>query len=77
MKEKAQTFVPGWVSVRGDGVQSPCHPPYLPVIVLVDFFLVRRVKLEPVGLSLSQESLEMSLEGIVRILAREKLAATI
>jgi hypothetical protein len=49
----------------------------LPVIVLVDFFLVRRVKLEPVGLSLSQESLEMTLEGIVRILARDKFAATI
>jgi hypothetical protein len=50
------------------------HALDLPDIALVDFFLYQRAKSELAGFSLSQESFEMSQEGVSQTIAKEPLA---
>jgi hypothetical protein len=46
-------------------IQLLPHPPYSPDLALADFFLFRRVKEELVGLSMDEDSLKKTWEGVV------------
>jgi hypothetical protein len=41
------------------------HPPHMPAIAPAVFFLYRRVKMELAGISLSQESIKTSWDGVI------------
>ncbi len=50
------------------------HPPYLPDLAPVDFFLFPKVKAELAGQKLMLETFKNSWEGFVRSIAKEDFA---
>jgi len=57
-----------------NGLQLLEHPHYSPDLALADFFLFRRVKEELAGLSLDQQSLKNTWEGVTRSITAEVFA---
>jgi [histone H3]-lysine36 N-dimethyltransferase SETMAR len=51
------------------------HPPYLPDLAPMDFFLFPKVKEQLSGLHLDQDSLKTTWEGVTKIIAKEEFAA--
>jgi [histone H3]-lysine36 N-dimethyltransferase SETMAR len=64
--------VKSWLTAKAFKVLE--HPPYSPDLAPADFFLFRRVKEELSGLTLSQESLKKTWEGVIRTIADEEFA---
>jgi hypothetical protein len=54
------------------GVKMICHLPYLPYIAPAVLFLCWRMKTKPAGISMSQESIKTSFNGVVRTIAKEE-----
>ena len=65
-------LVKSWLTAKAFTVLE--HPPYSPDLAPADFFLFRRVKEELSGLTLSQESLKKTWEGVIRTIADEEFA---
>ncbi len=56
------------------GVQVIRHPPYSPDLAPADFFLFRRVKKKLTGLTLDQNTIKKTWEGVTRSIAPEEFA---
>jgi histone-lysine N-methyltransferase SETMAR len=55
-------------------IQLLPHPPYSPDLAPADFFLFRRVKEELAGLSLDEDSLKKTWEGVIRTITADEFA---
>jgi histone-lysine N-methyltransferase SETMAR len=55
-------------------IQLLLHPPYSPDLAPADVFLFRRVKEELAGLSLDEDSLKKTREGVVRTITADEYA---
>jgi len=56
-------------------IQLLDHPPYSPDLAPADFFLFKKVKEELAGLTLTQQSLKKTWEGVTRGITAEEFAA--
>ncbi len=65
-------MVQEWLAAHG--VQVIRHPPYSPDLAPADFFLFGRVKEKLTGLTLDQNTIKKTWEGVTRSIASDEFA---